>query len=45
MPHRHDLIVTISDEARDKLEDPEAQKWLRRYVAYPCTHTLTHADK
>ena len=40
--HRRNPIVTISDEARDKLEDPDAQKWLRRYVAYP---VCTYADK
>ena len=42
MSHRHDLIVTISDEAWDKLEEPDPQKWLHRYVAYPVyTYTGT----
>ena len=29
---RHNLIVSISDEAWDRLEDPDTQKWLRKWV-------------
>ena len=37
--HRRKLITTISDEVWDQLEDPDTQKWLRKWVP-PSHNTL-----
>jgi len=38
--YRHNLIITISDEAWDRLEDPDIQKWLRKWVPLRTIITL-----
>ena len=36
--YRRNLIITISDEVWDNLEDPDIQKWLRKCV--PPSHNI-----